>query len=89
MTTEYETTPDVIYLIPGDVGSNWDYVWSEDPAPTADHDPSEAVRYVKSEAAQLPGKCPKHPTYKVLRKPTANCDKCLSLWVNRKNKEFK
>lgn len=25
-------------------------------------------------------KCIKHPTYKVMRKPTANCKHCLMLW---------
>lgn len=25
-------------------------------------------------------KCSKHPTYKVMRKPTADCEECRMLW---------
>ena len=29
-------------------------------------------------------KCKKHPQYKVVRKPTANCEKCKELWGKMK-----
>jgi hypothetical protein len=28
-------------------------------------------------------KCKKHPTYKAIRKPTADCAKCREMWKNR------
>ena len=33
-------------------------------------------------------KCPKHPTYKGIKKPTANCDKCRAIFnYNEKLRE--
>lgn len=28
-------------------------------------------------------KCKKHPTYKVIRKPTADCEPCRKLWAEK------
>ena len=36
--------PDTIYLIPDDEG----YVWCDEPAPSDEHDASEAVEYVRA-----------------------------------------
>ena len=47
---ERRCLPDVIYLVPqtdGEYGHHW--VWCEDPAPTEDHVPEEAVKYVRLE----------------------------------------
>lgn len=41
-------TPETIYLIPGeDVDGRMGWLWCDDPAPTNDHDPAEAVKYRK------------------------------------------
>lgn len=29
------------------------------------------------------GKCKRHPTYKVMLKPTADCEHCRLLWTER------
>jgi len=39
--------PNIIYLIPGESEGERCTVWCDDPAPTNDHDPDEAVRYVR------------------------------------------
>lgn len=31
-------------------------------------------------------KCKKHPQYKVIRKPTADCDECMKMWEDKVNK---
>ena len=36
---------EAIYLVP--MGDDW--AWSDEPAPDAEHDPSDAVKYVKSD----------------------------------------
>lgn len=43
-------TPETIYLIPGeDVDGQMGYLWCDDPAPSTDHDPAEAVEYVRKD----------------------------------------
>ena len=32
-------------------------------------------------------KCPKHPTYKALRRPTCDCKKCLQIWEHSETYE--
>ncbi len=46
-------TPETIYLIPGeDIDGHIGYLWCDDPAPSPDHDPAEAVKYVRAESAR-------------------------------------
>lgn len=43
-------TPETIYLIPGeDVDGRMGWLWCDDPAPHPDHDPAEAVKYVRAD----------------------------------------
>lgn len=43
-------TPEVIYLIPGeDIDGVMGWLWCDDPAPSKDHDPNEAVKYVRAD----------------------------------------
>ena len=43
-------TPETIYLIPGeDVDGAPCMVWCDDPAPSRDHDPAEAVKYIRAD----------------------------------------
>lgn len=43
-----DKTPETIYLIPGeDIDGELGYLWCDDPAPSNDHDPAEAVEYVR------------------------------------------
>lgn len=39
-------TPNEIYLIPD---TEHGFIWGEEPAPTSQHDASEAVRYIKAD----------------------------------------
>lgn len=32
-------------------------------------------------------KCRKHPTYKVIRKPTADCEQCRKMWEKKIKEE--
>ncbi|WP_278366918.1 hypothetical protein [Marinobacter salarius] len=42
--------PETIYLIPGeDIDGVMGYLWCDDPAPSNDHDPAEAVEYVRKD----------------------------------------
>lgn len=42
--------PETIYLIPGeDIDGVMGYLWCDDPAPSNDHDPGEAVEYVRKD----------------------------------------
>ena len=42
-------TPETIYLIPGeDIDGVMGHLWCDDPAPSNDHDPAEAVKYIKA-----------------------------------------
>ncbi|WP_286872094.1 hypothetical protein [Spongiibacter sp.] len=46
-------TPETIYLIPGeDVDGAPCMVWCDDPAPSRDHDPAEAVKYIRADKHQ-------------------------------------
>lgn len=41
-------TPETIYLIIGeDIDGHIGYLWCDDPAPSNDHDPADAVEYVR------------------------------------------
>ena len=44
-----DKAPDTIYLIPGEYDGERGLVWCDDPAPSNDHDPAEAVEYVRKE----------------------------------------
>jgi hypothetical protein len=45
--------PETIYLIPGeDIDGRMGWLWCDDPAPSRDHDPDEAVKYVRAESAK-------------------------------------
>lgn len=33
-------------------------------------------------------KCKKHPTYKALRKPTADCEVCRQMWQAKEEEEW-
>lgn len=45
-----DKAPEKIYLIPGeDLDGAPSMVWCDDPAPSNDHDPAEAVEYVRKE----------------------------------------
>jgi hypothetical protein len=33
-------------------------------------------------------KCSRHPKYKALRKPTADCAKCRAMYAAKQNKDF-
>ncbi|MCK2149466.1 hypothetical protein MYE70_10350 [Marinobacter alexandrii] len=49
-----QTAPETIYLIPGeDVDGHIGYLWCDDPAPSHDHDPDEAVEYVRKDKHQV------------------------------------
>lgn len=42
--------PETIYLIPSeDIDGVLGYLWCDDPAPSNDHDPAEAVEYVRKD----------------------------------------
>lgn len=44
--------PETIYLIPGeDIDGSFGYLWCDDPAPSNDHDPAEAVEYARVDSA--------------------------------------
>lgn len=46
-------TPETIYLIPGeDIDGRMGWLWCDDPTPTNDHDPVEAVKYIRADAHQ-------------------------------------
>jgi len=46
-------TPETIYLIPGeDIDGQLGWLWCDDPAPSHDHDPAEAVKYVRADKHQ-------------------------------------
>ena len=46
-------TPEIIYLIPGeDIDGRMGWLWCDDPAPSHDHDPAEAVKYVRADVHQ-------------------------------------
>lgn len=46
-------TPEIIYLIPGeDIDGRMGWLWCDDPAPSHDHDPAEAVRYIRADKHQ-------------------------------------
>ncbi|WP_342632195.1 hypothetical protein [Marinobacter alkaliphilus] len=43
-------TPETIYLIPGeDIDGQLGWLWCDDPAPSRDHDPGEAVKYIRAD----------------------------------------
>lgn len=45
--------PETIYLIPGmDIDGSLGWLWCDDPAPSYDHDPAEAVKYVRADKHQ-------------------------------------
>ncbi len=45
-------TPETIYLIKGeDIDGQLGWLWCDDPAPSHDHDPDEAVKYVRAGTA--------------------------------------
>jgi len=45
--------PETIYLIPGeDIDGQLGWLWCDDPAPSHDHDPAEAVKYVRADKHQ-------------------------------------
>jgi len=45
--------PETIYLIVGeDVDGQIGYLWCDDPAPSPDHDPAEAVEYLRKDKHQ-------------------------------------
>ncbi|MFL1404235.1 hypothetical protein ACJO2E_02680 [Marinobacter sp. M1N3S26] len=44
-------TPETIYLIPGECDGEPCMVWCDDPAPSPDHDPDEAVKYIRADVA--------------------------------------
>lgn len=47
--------PETIYLILGeDIDGQLGWLWCDDPAPTNDHDPDEAVRYVRADRYDAP-----------------------------------
>lgn len=41
-------TPEIIYLITGEWDGEVGLTWCDDPAPTENHDPREAVKYVRA-----------------------------------------
>ena len=43
-------TPEIIYLIPQDVG---EYVWCDDPAPGPEMDESDAVKYIRYDCVDV------------------------------------
>ena|SRR5690554_3961383 len=46
-------TPETIYLIPGeDIDGQLGWLWCDDPAPSHDHDPADAVKYVRADKHQ-------------------------------------
>ncbi|HIO30781.1 hypothetical protein [Marinobacter salarius] len=48
-----DKAPETIYLIPGeDIDGVMGYLWCDDPAPSNDHDPAEAVEYVRKDKHQ-------------------------------------
>ena len=47
-----DKAPETIYLIPGEWDGEAGMVWCDDPAPSHDHDPAEAVKYVRAESAK-------------------------------------
>jgi len=43
-----QKAPEILYLIPGeDLDGQIGYLWCDDPAPSPDHDPAEAVEYAR------------------------------------------
>ena len=42
-------TPETIYLIQGEYDGEDGLVWCDDPAPSHDHDPAEAVKYIRAD----------------------------------------
>lgn len=45
--------PETIYLIPGeDLDGQLGWLWCNDPAPSHDHDPAEAVKYIRADKHQ-------------------------------------
>lgn len=45
--------PETIYLIPGeDIDGQLGWLWCDDPAPSNDHDPAEAVKYIRADKHQ-------------------------------------
>ena len=47
-----DKAPETIYLIPGeDIDGVMGYLWCDDPAPSHDHDPAEAMKYARKDVA--------------------------------------